>query len=332
MALSTKPEPTLTSPATPSSRPVAATPRVSMVVPVADRADDLVDIYTAHATELRRIDPAYEVVFVFDGSFGPPPPTLLDRAAHDPHLRVLALAHSFGETGALRVGLAESHGEAILTMPPYLQVHPRILSQLWDALVAGADLVVTRRSPRCDGWFNQLQSRIFNSLVRLLTGTSFSDIACGARAMRRDVAESLTLYGDLHRFIPAIAERQGFRVVEIPCAQHAADRRTRIYSVGTYLRRALDLVTLLVLLKFTEKPLRFFGFVGFAFGTIGGVICGVLAIQRLAGIGIANRPLLLLGVLLIALGVQIMAIGLVGEIVVHWQAGDRPLYRIRRVT
>jgi hypothetical protein len=162
-----------------------------------------------------------------------------------------------------------------------------------------------------------------------VTDRRFHDIACGVRIMRRPVAEALPLYGDLHRFIPALALREGYLVDEVPVPQHAKDARTRMYSPGVYARRLLDIAAFFFLAKFTEKPLRFFGLVGSVFFIAGAITSLVLLVERLGGHAIANRPLLLLAVLLVALGVQLMGLGLVGEIIVHLRAPHRRAYRVR---
>jgi hypothetical protein len=203
------------------------------------------------------------------------------------------------------------------------------MGPLLDALRGGADLVVANRSPRVDSWLNRLQSRVFQRMLAGVTDRRFHDIACGVRVIRRPVAEALPLYGDLHRFIPALALREGYRVDEVAVPQHPNDARTRVYRPGTYLRRLLDVAAFFFLAKFTEKPLRFFGLVGSVFFGLGAVTGLVLLVERIAGQGIANRPLLLLAVLLIALGVQLMGLGLVGEIIVHLRSPHRRAYRVR---
>jgi hypothetical protein len=162
-----------------------------------------------------------------------------------------------------------------------------------------------------------------------LTDQRFHDIACGVRLIRRPVAEALPLYGDLHRFLPALALREGYRVDEVPVPQHRGDAGTRVYGPGVYVRRLLDIAAFFFLAKFTEKPLRFFGLVGSVFFGLGAVTSLVLLVERLAGQRIADRPLLLLAVLLIALGVQLMGLGLVGEIIVHLRSPHRRAYRVR---
>ena len=317
-------EPTATS----SDRMAPAAPRlVSVVVPVVERADDLHTLHRAFAAELDARGLAHEFIFVLDGGF-PPPPELAGLAATD-GVRVLRFARTFGETAALRLGIERSTGDAILTLPAYFQVKPEGVGALLDALARGTDMAVACRSPRVDGWLNRLQSAVFHRMISGVTDRRFHDIACGVRLMRRQVAEALPLYGDLHRFIPALALREGYMVEEVAVPQDQRDARTRLYAPGVYLRRLLDIAAFFFLAKFTEKPLRFFGLVGSIFFLLGAAIGVFLVIDRFSGNGIANRPMLLLAVLLVALGVQLMGLGLVGEIIVHLRAPHRRAYRIR---
>ena len=193
-------------------------------------------------------------------------------------------------------------------------------------------MAVARRSPRSDGWLNRVQAAAFHALAHAVSSGGFHDMGCGVRVMPRHVAESLRLYGDLHRFIPLLALREGYRVAEIPVPQHAADARPRVYQPGIYVRRLLDIMAFFFLTRFTEKPLRFFGLLGSIFFAVGGLTTLLLLVQRLEGVGIANRPLLLLGVLLLALGVQLMGLGLVGEMIVYLRAPHRRIYRVHETT
>lgn len=306
----------------------AAARLISVIVPVVERVDDLVAVYRAFATELDARGEQYEFLFVFDGGYAPSP-ELLALSREQDAVRLFSFARTFGETAALRLGIERSRGGTVVTLPAYFQVRAEGLGPLLDALRGGADLVVANRSPRVDSWLNRLQSGVFHRMLAGVTDRRFHDIACGVRAIRRPVADALPLYGDLHRFIPALALREGYRVEEVAVPQHPNDARTRVYTPGIYLRRLLDVAAFFFLAKFTEKPLRFFGLVGsvcFALGALTGL---VLLIERLSGQGIANRPLLLLAVLLIALGVQLMGLGLVGEIIVHLRAPHRRAYRVR---
>jgi glycosyltransferase involved in cell wall biosynthesis len=304
---------------------------ISVVVPVVERADDVMAVYRAFARELDLRSSSYEFVFVFDGRWSPPP-ELVALSRDNDRLRILRFAREFGETAALRLGIERSHGELIVTLPAYFQVQPEGVRLLLDAVAAGADMAVANRSPRLDNWLNQMQSRAFHSIVSGVSSQRFHDMACGVRAMKRSVAESLPLYGDLHRFIPALALREGYRVDEVAVAQHPSDARIRLYRPGVYVRRLLDIAAFFFLAKFTEKPLRFFGLVGSLFFVTGAGLSLVLLIQRVEGQGIANRPALLLAVLLVALGVQLIGLGLVGEIIVHLRAPHRRAYRVRERT
>lgn len=315
-------------PDTVTARTVPDSGLISVIVPVVERVDDLVAVYHAFARELEARPEDYEFLFIFDGRFTPPA-ELVAVARENEGVRLLRFARSFGESAALRLGIERSRGDIVLTLPAYFQVQPEGIRLLLEAISGGADMVVASRSPRLDSWLNRLQSRAFHSIVAGVSEQRFHDMACGVRAMRRTVAEALPLYGDLHRFIPALALREGFRVEEVSVPQHPGDARMRVYGPGVYLRRLLDIAAFFFLAKFTEKPLRFFGLVGSLFLGAGTILSLVLFIQRVEGQGIANRPALLLAVLLLALGVQLMGLGLVGEIIVHLRAPHRRAYRVR---
>ena len=304
---------------------------ISVVVPVVERTDDLVAVYRAFARELDRRPEEYEFLFIFDGRFTAPP-ELIALSRETGRIKLLRFVREFGETAALRLGIERSRGDLVLTLPAYFQVQPEGIPLLLDAVAAGADMAVANRSPRLDSWLNRAQSRLFHSIVGGVSDQRFHDMACGVRVMRRTVAETLPLYGDLHRFIPALALREGFQVQEVSVAQHPSDARTRVYRPGVYFRRLLDIAAFFFLAKFTEKPLRFFGLVGSVFLGAGGVLSLVLLVERVEGQGIANRPALLLAVLLVALGVQLIGLGLVGEIIVHLRAPHRRAYRVRERT
>jgi glycosyltransferase involved in cell wall biosynthesis len=315
---------------TPRSSAKPETTILSVVVPIVERADDLMAVYRSFARALDDRGQPYEFLFVFDGRFTPPD-ELMSLSREVDHIRILRFAREFGETAALRLGIEKSRGDLSLTLPAYFQVRAEGVGLLLDAVEHGEDMAVANRSPRVDSWFNRMQTRAFHSF---LGGASqrFHDMACGVRAFRRSVAEALPLYGDLHRFIPALALREGYRVDEVPLAQHPNDARTRVYRPGIYFQRLIDLAAFFFLAKFTEKPLRFFGLVGSLFLAAGAITSVVLLIQRLGGRGIANRPVLLLAVLLVALGVQLIGLGLVGEIIVHLRAPHRRAYRVRERT
>jgi glycosyltransferase involved in cell wall biosynthesis len=321
---------TLVEPAvkTPSPEAPKDAALISVIVPVVERADDLLAVYRAFARELEGRSAEFEFLFVFDGRFAPSP-DIIALTREKESVRVLRFAREFGETAALRLGIEKSRGDVVVTLPAYFQVQPQGISLLLDELSAGADMAVANRSPRVDSWLNRAQSKVFHRIMGGVAQQEFHDIACGVRAMRRSVAEALPLYGDLHRFIPALALREGYQVKEVPVPQDPRDARTRLYRPGVYFRRLLDIAAFFFLAKFTERPLRFFGSVGSVFMASGAGLSLVLLIQRVEGQGIANRPALLLAVLLLALGVQLIGLGLVGEIIVHLRAPHRRAYRVR---
>lgn len=317
-------------PSSSSARPETRE-RVSVVVPVAGRIDELVDVHAEFAGVLEEAGEEFEFVFVFDASHTRIPAELRERARRNERIRLLALTASFGETAALRAGIERSEGAIIATLPAAFEVEPGALTAALRTLRGSPDVVVARR-PRPDGWLQGLKNRTFRFLARGATGTSFTDMSCGLRVMRREVALSLPLRGNAHRFFPAVAATEGYRVQEIDVRRHRRELRRKVRSPADYVGILLDLLAFLFLSRFTDRPLRFFGAVGSAL-VIGGVATGAwLTFERfVVGKGIANRPLLLLSVLLVAVGVQVVGLGLVGEIIVSHGAPGKQRYRVRDV-
>jgi hypothetical protein len=210
-------------------------------------------------------------------------------------------------------------------------VDPVDLGPMLEALAQGADVVCPIRRKRIDPLLNRLQSALFNWLIRLIIHGQFHDLNCYLRAFRREVLDEVSVYGDLYRFLPVIAHRQGYRVVEVPVRHVKEWGRAGFFGVGVYVRRLLDLLGVVFLTRFTLKPLRFFGSVGVLTAAVGGVILAILAYQKLfLGAGLYNRPLFLLGLMLVLLGVQIFGFGLVGEIIIYTQARNLRGYRIEQ--
>lgn len=302
---------------------------VSVIVPVSERPHDLVDLYRDYSRELGRFEPKHEFVFVSQPWFTKLTEPLKELAAAGESISVFQVGQAVGEAALVKLGAAQSRGDIVLTLPCYRRIVASSLPGLLAALEGGADMAVARRWPRRDSWINRLQNRAFHALLRRSGSGRIHDVACGVRAMRREVLDDIPLYGDYYRFLPLLALREGYKVEEVDCPQHPADLQPRVYSPGVYLRRLIDIFGIFFLLRFTEKPLRFFGLLGAGFSITGGVVLLVLFIERLGGQGIANRPLLLLGVLLFVLGVQAIALGLIGEIIVHLHAPRGRFYRVR---
>lgn len=296
---------------------------ITVVVPITERHDDLVELYRTFSREIEKIAREHEFIFVIDGGFEEAYQTIKGLKENDPRIRIIKLTGKFGESVALAKGFEKARGDIIITLSAYFQIEASELPKAYQAINEGIDLVLVRRHPRRDSLFNRVQSTLFHWLTSRLIGSPFRDISCGFRAMRRYVAESLVLYGNLHRFLPAIALKQGFRVKEIEVRQSPLDTSLRIHGLESYLLQLLDLATLFFLLRLTTRPLRFFGLAGSLLLVPGAAICGWLSAWKLLGHPIAGRAFFfILGALLVAIGIQIILLGLIGEIIIFAQARE----------
>ncbi|MEN8376545.1 MAG: lysylphosphatidylglycerol synthase domain-containing protein, partial [Gemmatimonadota bacterium] len=300
---------------------------VSVLVPVRERPEPLAELYREYAEPLRDAGLPFEFVVICEPWFETLGTPLLELAERGEPITVLQLGQGVGEATMLKVAGAKARGDVLVTLPAYRRVQAAVLVDL-VAATREADLALAVRWPRRDSWINRVQNRWFHRLVRWFTGSHFRDLACGVRALRRRVLEETPLYGDFFRFLPLLAQREGFHVVELEAEQHQGDNQPRVYSPGIYLRRLIDLLGMFFLLRFTEKPLRFFGLVGSISALLGAAVLGVVSVQRLQGEPLADRPVLLLGVLLLVLGAQAVALGLVGEMIVFHHAHQRRRYRL----
>ena len=307
----------------------ATRPDLTVLLLASERPEPLAELYREYAPPLRSLGGSVEWVVAVEPWLRHMAEELRQGENGEAPIRVLVAAQSLGETGLVRMALPHCRAPVVLILSAYRRIEAGALPELVRALDQ-ADLVVARRWPRKDSWVNRLQGRLFHAVVAGATGAPLHDLASGVRVVRREVLEELPLYGDLYRFLPVLAARDGYQVRELDCPQHPRDVGARVYGPGVYFRRALDLLGLYFLVRFTQRPLRFFGLVGSLLSLIGTGILLVLFVQRLAGRGIADRPLLLLGVLLLVLGVQAIALGLVGEIIVHVHATRHRLYRLAR--
>ncbi len=304
---------------------------ISVVIPISERHDEIAGLYEGYKQALTDQPEPFEVIFVVDGAFREAYASLKALKEKGEALIIVKLSRTFGEAIALNAGFQAAKGDAIMTLPAYHQINPEDLKAL-VAKMEVCDLAIGYRWPRVDSKINQLQTRMFRSVVKLMTGWSFQDLGCSARIMKRKVAEEINLYGDLHRFIPLLAYKQGFKVSEVPLSQSSKEKQLRTYAFGVYIRRLLDLLTVFFLVKFTRKPLRFFGLTGSAVLASGLTLISYLAIGRLfLGMELRDRPMLLFGVLLVVLGIQIFAIGLIGEIIIFTHARETKEYAIEEV-
>ncbi len=304
---------------------------LSVVVPVLNRVDDLHDLYSGYRDALSKLGMSYELLFVIDGGAESAYQQLLAIRDKGEDFTIVRLSKHFGESTVLTAAFEQAQGKLILTLPAYHQIEPSSIGRLFDKL-EGHDVIIARRWPRAGGVFERFRRRAFHLLLKALSGEQYHDLGCNVRLFRRRLVEEIHLYGDLHRFFPVLASRQGFRVVEVDVEQSPKDRFLGRYRIREYLHRLLDIVTVFFLVRFTKKPLRFFGMVGSTVFAFGGLVLLILVVQRLFfDVSLADRPALLLGSLALVLGMQIFALGLVGELIIFTHAGQMKEYTIAEV-
>ena len=296
---------------------------LSVVCVVGRLANDLGAVHRAFADVVSRTGRSAEFLYVLSGPRPDAEAALREADAAGHRTRVYRMAKGFGEAAGLDFAFSRARGRFVITIPDHFQVEPEDLLPVLARLDAGDEVVVTRREPRRDPWINRVQSAVFHRLTRQMAGRRFRDMTCALRGFTNEASRSLDLYGELHRFLPIFAAARGFNVEEIPVRQREEDASARVFGPGVYARRLLDILQVFFLTKFTRKPLRFFGLIGLGVGSIGFLITAVLTAQRLfSQTSLTERPLLLLGVLLLVLGVQIVSIGLIGEIVIFLGSRD----------
>ena len=305
---------------------------VSALLHVHDPGTDVDLLYRAYKEALDRTGKRWEMLFVLDGVEEPVLGKLNSLRERDRRVRILALHSSFGESVAFAAGAETAAGQYLLTLPSYLQIEPMEILTLVEELEKGAHLVTPWRHPRVDPWINRLQSILFNWIIRLIIHSDFHDLNCGFRGIRKEVLEEITLYGDLFRFLPVIAARQGFRVKEVRVRHKMELGKRGFFGLGVYIRRFLDILAVLFLSRFTQKPLRFFGMMGFILILTGLGLAAEPVIRKLLGEGsLQDRPLFLVGVAVFTFGVQLIGFGLVGEIIIFTQSKHMREYKVDQI-
>ncbi|MBU2676280.1 MAG: glycosyltransferase [Gammaproteobacteria bacterium] len=305
---------------------------VSAIVPVAQRMQDIAELAEEYIAALDATGRSFEILFIIDGDKPAAFDSLREMAESDKRIRLVKFAKAFGEATAVSAGFRLSKGRVILTLPAYYQVEPESITSLIDDL-DNCDMAIARRSPRSrKSTFEVFRRRLFHWLIKVSSGESFSDLGCAARAMRREVLDETPLYGEQHSFLPILASKQGFRVREVPLAQSTRDYFEGRYSAKSYLHRILDIFSVVFLVRFTKKPIRFFGMIGSITFLFGGLVLTYIVIQRLFfGVGLADRPALLVSSLLTVLGLQIFALGLLGELIIFTHAREIKEYTIEKI-
>jgi glycosyltransferase involved in cell wall biosynthesis len=312
-------------------------PRVtlSVVVPLRDESENVRPLHEALTAALEGLTEDYEVILVDDGSADGTAEVLEEIAQDDPRVTVISLRTGFGQTAALSAGFDHATGAVIVTIDGDLQNDPADIPRLLAKIDEGYDIVSGWRKRRADGLFTRiLPSGIANRLIAWIAGVSLHDFGCGLKAYRREVLAHLSLYGCQHRYIPALASSIGASVAEVEVGHHPRRHGKSKYGIARTPDVMLELVGLLFLLSYSRSPLRFFGLLGLLTGGGGALLALYLLMQRqVFQIPLADRPILLLAILLIIIGVQFVAMGLLGEMLlrIYHESQGRPIYVVRRI-
>jgi glycosyltransferase involved in cell wall biosynthesis len=309
---------------------------ITVVVPMRNEAPNVEEVCGELTSALSACGRSYEIVAIDDGSTDNTFELLARIQRSDPRLRVIRFRRNFGQTAAFAAGFAHARGRFIVTMDGDGQNDPHDIPAMIEMSERNQlDIVCGWRKVRKDPFLNRrLPSMIANRVISMTTGIRLNDYGCSLKVFRSEVVKSIKLYGEMHRFLPAIASEQGVTIGEKVVSHRARRHGQSKYGISRTIRVILDLLTVKFLISYSTRPLQMFGGAGFAMGTLGTIICAWLAYLRLFGNeSIANRPLLLLGILLILGGVQLVTTGLLAEMLsrTYHESQDKPTYVIREI-
>src|SRR5262245_44372591 len=306
---------------------------LSVVIPIKDERDNLGPLHERLRAALDPLNQTYEIVFVDDGSTDGSFAVLERLAATDARVKVVSLRRNFGQTPALVAGLDFSSGDIIVTMDGDLQNDPADIPRLLDKLAEGYDAVLGLRANRQDGfWLRKLPSLAANWLIRKVTGVQIRDMGCTIRAMRRDLAEKLPLYGEMHRFVPVLAEQCGGRLLQVPVRHHPRVAGKTKYNLSRTVRVLLDLMTVKFLHSYITRPMHVLGLAGLVSMGLGVLsLIATVWMKATTGIFMTGNPLLLLSVMLELVGVQLISMGLIGELLTrtYFESQGKSSYVVR---
>jgi len=310
-------------------------PELSIVIPIYNEADNIEPLYAELHAALEELKRPYEVLAVDDGSLDQTFDKLKAVHQRDPRWRVIRFRRNFGQSAAFSAGFDLAQGDVIITMDGDLQNDPADIPRLLEKIEAGYDVVSGWRVNRHDKFLTRrLPSRMANSLISKVTGIKLHDYGCSLKAYRRDVVKNIRLYGEMHRLIPALASWMGIQVAEIPVNHMPRKFGRSKYGLGRTVRVILDLLTVKFLLDYATRPIQIFGLLGLFSLSLGGALGIYLSILKLIfDQQLGDRPLLLLAVLLIMIGIQLIVMGLLGELVVrtYHETQGKPIYVVREI-
>jgi glycosyltransferase involved in cell wall biosynthesis len=303
--------------------PATSRPQISVVIPLYNEAESIPELYGQLTDVLSRMGADYELLWIDDGSRDASLSILREQARRDKHVRVISFRRNFGKSAGLATGFRVARGEIVVTMDADLQDDPAEIPNLLAKLNEGFDLVSGWKKKRHDPISKTLPSKLFNRVTGSLSGIRLHDFNCGLKAYRRDVVKDLPVYGELHRFLPVLAFKQGYRIAEIPVHHRARVHGKTKFGANRFLNGFFDLLTVLFISDYNRAPLHLFGSLGLLCAVAGLIINVYLSVGWLKGAWIGNRPLLFLGVLLMVIGVQFFSFGLIAEKMVNMSERDR---------
>jgi len=310
-------------------------PDISVVIPVFNESENLEELHRELVAALEKTGRPFEVILIDDGSTDSSWAVLRSLQQKDGRIKLIRLRRNFGQTAALAAGFDHAGGGIIISLDADLQNDPNDIPSLIQKIEEGFDIVSGWRRSRKDKFFSRrVPSVIANTLISRLTRVRLHDYGCTLKAFRGELIKHIKLYGEMHRFIPAIASTMGTAIAEVPVNHRPRLHGKSKYNLSKSIRVVLDLLTVKFLLSYSTRPLQIFGLFGLIAGFIGGLMGGILSYQRLVlKQSIANRPLLLLSVLLIVIGIQFITMGLLGEIMVrtYHESVEKPIYVVRDV-
>jgi glycosyltransferase involved in cell wall biosynthesis len=308
---------------------------LSVVIPIRDEAESLEDLHRELSATLDAWARTYEIIFIDDGSIDRSFEILSRLQAADPQVRVIRFRRNFGQTAAFAAGFEYARGRFIVTSDGDLQNDPRDIPAMVEELERGADVVCGWRQDRKDAFLSRrLPSMTANALISMVTGVRLHDYGCSLKAFNADIVKGMRLYGEMHRFLPAMASEHTSRITERIVNHRPRKYGRSKYGIGRTIRVVLDLLTVKFLVSYATRPLHVFGMVGGAMAFLGLLISGWLAYWRLfGGMSLANRPLLLLGIVLIFTGVQLVTVGLLAEMLArtYHESQNKPTYSVEQI-
>jgi len=300
--------------------------QISVVVPVHDEERSVALLLDEIRSALEPLERGWEAIFVDDGSTDGTFSALTRLHARNPEVRVVRLRRNFGKAAALMAGFAQAEGETVVTLDGDLQDDPAEIPRLLAKLDEGFDVVSGWKVKRRDPWHRRVLSRIFNAVASRMSGIRLHDMNCGLKAYKAEVTGGMRVYGELHRFLPLLAHYQGYRVAELPVNHRPRSHGHSRYGVERYVRGFLDLLSVSFMSRYRHRPLHLFGGLGLLLGFGGFAILVYLTVLKATGSSIGGRPLLILGVLLVVVGLQFFSLGLISELVTSHheeRAGER---------